>query len=171
MDRVVALMSGGLDSAVLAGLLKSAGAAVFPLHVRYGQRAADRELASVSQQAIDLDLEPLRTIDISEYGQLHPSGITDEGLPVVAQAFLPGRNLMLLLLGAVHTMSVGASAVAIGLLDEATSLFGDQREVFLRSAQETLSLALGQQMQVIAPLRDLGKRQVVEASRLSSTYR
>lgn len=173
MPRVVALMSGGLDSAVMACLLHGEGAHVYPLHISYGQLAAPRELAACTRLVKRLGIHPLRVLDISAYGQLHPSGLTDRSLPIVAAAFLPGRNLSFLLFGAVYAMTVGANAVALGLLDEATALFGDQRTEFLRSAETTLSLALGEEIRVLTPLRELSKEQVVSiASELgiSGTY-
>jgi len=45
---------------------------------------------------------------------------------------MPGRNMMFLLIGGAYAYQVGAAAVAIGLLNEASSIFPDQTKDFTR---------------------------------------
>ena len=61
-----------------------------------------------------------------------PSGITDASLDIEKEAFLPGRNLMLLTLGAAYGYVRSAHVVAIGLLS--SSIFPDQTSKFVLDA-------------------------------------
>jgi 7-cyano-7-deazaguanine synthase len=80
---------------------------------------------------------------------------------VFDDAFLPGRNLLFLLIGAARAYQNGCAAVAIGLLDPRSHLFGDQTQPFLQKAQAVLGCALGLPLRVLAPLIQLNKADVL----------
>jgi 7-cyano-7-deazaguanine synthase len=169
----VNLVSGGLDSS-LVGLLAHGEATVhFPLFIDYGQRAAAREWATCQavHQRFGLPL-PTR-MDLSGFGQVIVSGLTNKTLDVRNEAFTPGRNLMFLLMGAAYAYQCGASAVAIGLLAEEFSLFPDQRGPFLHEAENAIGAAMGRRIKILTPLIDFGKADVVRLATergLSGTY-
>jgi 7-cyano-7-deazaguanine synthase len=158
---VVTLLSGGLDSAVVATLIRDEGLQQLPIFVDYGQRARDREWQASQKIANQLGLSVPIRIDVSGYGATVPSGLTDSTLRIREDAFLPGRNLMFLLLGAAHAYRIGARAVAIGHLSDGTSLFPDQTEDFRRRAAEMLELALGRPLSILAPLASFSKVDVI----------
>jgi 7-cyano-7-deazaguanine synthase len=88
-------------------------------------------------------------------------------------AFTPGRNLLFLLIGAAHAHTVGADAVGIGLLDEASIIFPDQTSDFLSGAESILSKCLGRDVKIVAPLRGFTKRDVVllaQTKGIENTY-
>jgi 7-cyano-7-deazaguanine synthase len=87
--------------------------------------------------------------------------LTDVSLDLVEDAFTPGRNMLFLLVAAAHAVRVGADAVSIGLLHEDRSLFPDQTQKFIASAEATLSVALGKPIKVLTPLADFHKEDVV----------
>jgi 7-cyano-7-deazaguanine synthase len=161
----VVLMSGGLDSTLIAYLLKEEGIEQQALYVDYGQRNRARELASCRATCDKLRLPKPIVADLRHFGQLIPSSLTTDELDIVRDAFLPGRNALLLLTAAAWAAKNDRSVVAIGLLDEATSLFSDQSEMFLERARGMLSLAVGRQIAIRAPLREFTKREVVLAAR------
>lgn len=68
---------------------------------------------------------------------------------------------MFLLVGAGYAVQVGASGVAIGLLDEERALFPDQRFDFLIQAERAIQIAVGKKIRIIAPLMSFTKRDVV----------
>jgi 7-cyano-7-deazaguanine synthase len=88
-------------------------------------------------------------------------------------AFLPGRNLMFILVAAAYAYQVRARAVAIGLLSERTSIFPDQTKSFVASAEQLISKALSTDLLVLTPLMGLTKADVVRLAKrrgLTRTY-
>ena len=157
----VSLVSGGLDSTLMAALARDVGEEQFPLFVDFGQRAKVRELIACQRAMAALELPEPVIMDVSGFGTTIRSGLTDSSLRVYEDAFTPARNLLFLLAGAAYAYQVGADTVAIGLLHEDTSLFPDQTLSFLASAQATLELAIDRPIKVIAPLADFHKADVV----------
>jgi 7-cyano-7-deazaguanine synthase len=170
---IVTLVSGGLDSTLMAVLAKEAQIEQFPLFVNYGQRFLKRELAACRRSMRNNHLRKPAVADIGGFGTLIRSGLTDRKLHVVEDAFTPGRNLLFLLLGASYAYQVGANAVAIGLLSERTSLFPDQTSEFIVMAQAMLSACMGRPVKVLTPLSEFSKHDVVSLARkreIDGTY-
>lgn len=170
---LVNLVSGGLDSTLVAVMAKESQIEQFPLFIDYGQRAAGREWDTclAVHRALALP-EPVR-MDLSGFGLVIASGLTREDLPVKEAAFTPGRNLMFLVMACSYAYQVGASSVAVGLLAEQFSIFPDQRRGFLEQAERAISMALGCDIEILTPLMDFGKADVVqlaEAKGIIGTY-
>lgn len=169
----VNLVSGGLDSTLVAVMAKESGMEQFPLFIDYGQRAAQREWQTCQAVHRWLGLPTPVRMDLSGFGQVIASGLTREELPVKEAAFTPGRNFLFLLMGSSYAYQVGAYSVAIGLLAEQFSIFPDQRRNFLTQAESAISVAMGRDITVLTPLMDFGKVDVVqlaEAKGISGTY-
>lgn len=170
---IVTLVSGGLDSTLVAHLAKAEGVAQHPLFIDYGQRARDRELASCRAAMQTLDLPQPAVAQLGGYGDLIRSGLTDPSLRVLEDAFTPGRNLLFLLTAAAYACQKGADAVSIGLLHEDTTLFPDQRPPFLRGAEDLISLAMRREIRILTPLSSFHKIDVVALARehgIDGTY-
>lgn len=170
---IVTLVSGGLDSTLVAVMTKESGVKQYPLFVDYGQRAVEFEWKACATIFKQRRLPKPRRVSVQDFGALVPSGLTSRKLNVVADAFLPGRNLLFLLLGAAYAAACEADAVAIGLLSEKTRLFEDQSRRFLRDAQRTLSVAVARPVTIVAPLMKMSKRDALRLSRergISGTY-
>lgn len=170
---VVTLVSGGLDSTLIAYLAKEEGIHQFPLFIDYGQRARERELAACRQAMARFALPEPQVAELAGYGRLIRSGLTDAGLRVIEDAFTPGRNMLFLLTAAALAIQERADAVSIGLLHEDTALFPDQTSAFLAQAEQMIERCMGRRIQVLAPLAMFHKREVVELARskgISGTY-
>ncbi len=170
---IVTLVSGGLDSTVMAVLTKEEGLTQFPLFIDYGQLGRQRELLACKANFEQHGLPEPQVASLGGYGGLLSSGLTDSNKHVFEDAFLPCRNLMFLTVGAAYAFQCGASAVGIGLLDEAFSLFPDQTRQFLSDAEALISKALGKPIKVITPLMTLSKAEVVKIAKakgVTKTY-
>jgi 7-cyano-7-deazaguanine synthase len=158
-------MSGGLDSALMSVLTKESGRTQITLFIDYGQLNAKKEYQGALHHCDSFDLPKPVVIDISGYGQVISSGLTDSNKNIVNEAFLPGRNMMLLLIASSFAIQNNCIAVSIGLLDERTALFPDQTDDFLISAEYTISKALGKKIEIVAPLRGFSKKDVVDIAK------
>lgn len=170
---VVTLVSGGLDSLLVACLAKEEGLKQYPLFIDYGQRAREQEYAACLQGMRHLGLPVPATAGLGGFGQLIRSGLTDVSQRVYEDAYTPGRNLLFLVTAAAYAAQVGADAVSIGLLHEDTSLFPDQTGAFLKAAESTLAMAVARPIRVLAPLASFHKRDVVrltEEKGLTGSY-
>jgi 7-cyano-7-deazaguanine synthase len=166
-------MSGGLDSTLVASLLVELGVNQVPLYVDYGQRNKEAELAACRASCVRLRIPEPQIADLRGYGALLPSSLTSPEMDILRQAFLPGRNALLLLVAAALAHRIDADSVAIGLLTESSSLFPDQTNGFIEQARLFVSTSLGRSIAIRAPLMDMSKRDVVRIARergISATY-
>lgn len=159
---VVTLVSGGLDSALVAKLAQEEGLRQHPLFVDYGQISRDRELAACRGVMAAIGAPEPNVADLSGFGALVRSGLTDRSLHVADDAFTPGRNMLFLLVAAAHAYQLDAEAIAIGLLHEDTSLFPDQTSTFLDQAECMINCCMGRNIRVLAPLASFHKIDVVK---------
>lgn len=158
---IVTLVSGGLDSTLAAKLAQEEGLRQHPLFIDYGQRSCSRELVACRRAMAELNLPEPQVADLSGFGTLIRSGLTDVNLHIVEDAFTPGRNMLFLLVAAAHAYQVDAEAVLIGLLHEDTSLFPDQTLAFLRDAEHMIARCMGREIKVLAPLAPFHKQDVI----------
>lgn len=162
---IVTLMSGGLDSCLMSVLTQEAGRAQLPVFVNYGQLNVEKEYASSLAHCERFKIKPPVNIDMSGYGRTITSGLTDNNKHIVEEAFLPGRNMLLLLTASSYAVQNNCSAVSIGLLDEKTAIFPDQTDDFLISAEYVISKALGKSIEITAPLRGFSKQDVISMAK------
>lgn len=170
---IVTLVSGGLDSTLVAKLAQEEGLQIFPLFVDYGQRARDRELAACRVAMKTLGLPEPEIASLGGFGKLIRSGLTDTSLHIIDDAFTPGRNMLFLLTAAAYAHQKNADAISIGLLHESTSLFPDQTSGFLAEAERMISLCMDRTIKVLAPLSVFTKPDVVALAAekgISGTY-
>ena len=107
------------------------------------------------------NLPPVTRMDLSGFGKTIPSGLTNSKLRVNEDAFLPGRNLLFVLMGAAHAYRVQANSIAIGLLNPADRLFPDQTMGFLQEAEKVIETAMGRRIRVLAPLINFSKTDIL----------
>lgn len=158
---VVLLASGGVDSCVLAALYAERGLDVWPLFIDYGQLAAKREWAACRAVMATLGVNEPTRMDLSGFGAVIRSGLTDSQLDVNKDAFLPSRNLMLLIAASAFAFQRGGTEIVMGLVDEGARLFPDQSSSFLQKAEEAVAEALGLDVRITAPLLGLSKSDVL----------
>jgi len=158
---IVALVSGGLDSLVMCKMLEKEEKDIFPLFIDYGQKAREKEWNACKNILNNSNLpEPVK-MDLSGYGQIIKSGLTDPSKDIFREAFTPGRNMLFLVAGASYALQKGANSVAIGLLSEKTHLFGDQTSEFIVNANVAINSALSGSFYILTPLMTFEKGDVM----------
>ena len=170
---IVTLVSGGLDSTVMALLTRDAGIEQHPLFIDYGQLNMHRERDACIANFNRHKLPSPKIVYISGYGELLPSGLTSSDKRIYEDAFLPCRNLLFLTIGTGYAYQCSADGVAIGLLDESRSLFPDQTKSFIDESSALLSRSIGRPIRIITPLMAFSKIDVLAVAKelgISRTY-
>ncbi|NBC37702.1 7-cyano-7-deazaguanine synthase QueC [Novosphingobium sp. FSY-8] len=175
--KAVVLLSGGLDSMVVAGLAREAGYRLFALTIDYNQRHK-RELHAAQGLAQHLGVERhvILPLDLRQFGgsaltddiDVPKTGVGDD-IPVT---YVPARNLVFLSLTLAWAEALGARDVFIGVNALDYSGYPDCRPEFISAFGEVARLATkagaeGEAFAIHAPLQYLGKADIVrEALRL-----
>lgn len=166
----ILLASGGLDSTLSGVLALEQGCEINPLFIDYGQLARDNELKACLNNFAKYNLPKPFVVNVSDFANLYPSGLTHKNLDIYYDAFLPGRNMLFLLLAATYACYIRANSIVIGLLNEDLSIFPDQTKFFIHKAEELIKLMTSQSIHVLTPLIDFTKHDVIELSRIKGIY-
>lgn len=178
LKSAIILLSGGLDSMVVAGLAKEQGYAVHALTVDYNQRHRV-ELAAASRIAKHLGVaEHINLpLDLSQFGgsaltadiDVPKDGVEKDAIPVT---YVPARNTIFLSLCLGLAEARGARDIFIGVNALDYSGYPDCRPDFIRSFETTANLATkagveGRGFTIHTPLIDMTKADIaVQAARL-----
>lgn len=174
----IALVSGGLDSMVAAGLAREAGYRIFALTVDYNQRhRVELDAAARVAQALSAERHIVLPVDLSAFGG---SALTDAAIAVpkdgvdgsIPPTYVPARNTIFLSLALGWAEAVGAHDLVIGVNALDYSGYPDCRPGFISAfeamaAQATKAGVEGQAFRVHTPLIAMTKAQIAaEAARL-----
>ena len=159
------LLSGGLDSSVLAvELLKDYGT-VHPIDLRWEAAelaAIQRFLHAVSIERPGLaDLVVLHEPIQDVYGN-HWSNTGQDGVPDYSSdddaVYLPGRNILLTAKASVWCRLREIETLALGTLNG--NPFPDSGPMFFRELENVLNRAMSGRLKIIRPFEHLSKREV-----------
>jgi 7-cyano-7-deazaguanine synthase len=170
---IVTLVSGGMDSSLMALMAKEDNIMQHPLFIDYGQIGCEREYRACRAVHSAHGLPTPARMDLSGFGKTISSGLTDRSKDIYADAFLPGRNMLFLLAGSAYAHNMNANAVSIGLLNEKTHLFPDQTSGFISQIEKSISMCMGIKINIIAPLMSFYKIDVIRLANkfnLTETY-
>lgn len=171
MDRIedidtVVLLSGGLDSAVLAAKLKSEGHKCLGLSMLYGQRHTS-EVTRAERIAQRLGIRwtciHLPVFAYTSSVLLKPLAKVPEGHYAdesMRSTVVPGRNMMLIAVAAAFAMNMGARAVAYAGHAGDHAIYPDCRPEFVRAMQELLKVAGYEEIALLAPFTDMTKAKI-----------
>ena len=171
------LVSGGLDSAVVAAIAAERGFAVNALTIDYNQRhACEIDAARDVARHVGALRHVVLPLDLRRFGG---SALTDDiavpkdGLgPDIPVTYVPARNLIVLSLALGWAEPLGARDIFIGVNALDYSGYPDCRPEFIASFAETARLATKDGVQtegfrIHAPLQAWGKARIArEAIRL-----
>lgn len=165
--RICVLLSGGLDSALLAAHYLERGWRVLPVYVSAGLRWEKAELHWARRLLKKLAvpaLEPLQALGCSDPA-LYGPGHWALGGPVPGASarwdsvWLPGRNLLLLSRAGALCSRRGVDRLALGVLRG--NPFLDARPEFFRAMERTLKACFGRPMRVETPFARRSKEELI----------
>ncbi len=171
-QKAVCIVSGGMDSSLVAYIMKQRGYEIVAVHFNYSQRTEKRELKAFHDICNALGVESRYVLDMDFFKQLGASALTDttiavptggieEGIPVT---YVPFRNGIFLSMAAAIAEKEGASAIAIGVVEEDSSGYPDCRENFIEAMQKAINLGTKPETNITIemPLVHLKKSQIVK---------
>lgn len=168
---VAVLFSGGLDSAILLSELLSSRREVRPLFVDCGWYWQGDELRHVRRFLPALDSQRLGQLVVLEMplADLYEDhwSMTGRGVPRADEpdqnVYLPGHNPLLLIKAQIWCRLHGVGQLALGAL--ASNPFADSSDAFFRDFQSAMDRAISGHVELIRPLAELSKRQVMQRGR------
>ena len=174
----VVLLSGGLDSMVVAGLAREAGYRLLALTVDYNQRhRIELEAAARIAAALGAERHVVLPLDLTAFGgsaltadlAVPKSGVEAGAIPVT---YVPARNTIFLSLALGWAEAAGARDLFIGVNALDYSGYPDCRPAFVDAFERTANLATkagveGEAFRIRTPLLHMGKAAIAaEAARL-----
>jgi 7-cyano-7-deazaguanine synthase len=166
-----ALVSGGLDSAILCVELLRDFPRVVPIYIRSGLRWEDAEIAALRrflEEVGDTRLDSPVLLDepIADVYGAHWSTV-GEGIPGSETAdeavYLPGRNLLLTVKASVWCRLRGLTTLALGSLG--SNPFPDSTPGFFSRLEALLNEAMSGALRLIRPFATLHKDEVLRRGR------
>ena len=175
--KAVVLLSGGLDSMVVAGLVREAGYTINALTIDYNQRhRREIEAARVIADRLGVARHVILPLDLRQFGGSAltadlavPKDGVGEAIPVT---YVPARNLVFLSLTLAWAEALGANDIFIGVNALDYSGYPDCRPEFIAAFADLARLATktgieGGDFQIHAPLQYYGKAEIArQADRL-----
>ena len=172
MKKAIVLISGGMDSAVCAGLATEQGYEIFGLHINYGQRTEKRELKAFNDICDYYNAKDRLVVDISHLVAIGGSSLTDKNMLVskanleskeIPSSYVPFRNANILAIATSWAEVISAEAIFIGAMEEDSSGYPDCRKVFFQAFQETINTGTKPETQINieTPIIDISKKDII----------
>ncbi|WP_330619122.1 7-cyano-7-deazaguanine synthase QueC [Vallitalea guaymasensis] len=164
-EKAVVVFSGGQDSTTCLFWAKKKFKEIIAVSFDYNQKHI-LELECAKDICKKYEIEH-HTLDLGLLNQLAPNSLTrtdievdkespDEGVP---NSFVDGRNMLFLTFVAVFAKQRGISYIVTGVSESDFSGYPDCRDVFIKSINVTLNLAMDYQFEIYTPLMWINKAQ------------
>jgi 7-cyano-7-deazaguanine synthase len=173
MEKVIVLVSGGMDSLVCAGIALKENQEVFFLHMNYGQKTSRRERQSFDSIAdhYQIPLEKRKVIDMTFLQQIGGSSLTDETIQVktyqgdssvIPDSYVPFRNSIILSLAVSWAEVVGASRLYIGANHEDSPGYPDCRPRYYEAFNKVIKEGTkAGNIEILTPVISMKKKEIV----------
>ncbi|OCG61326.1 MULTISPECIES: 7-cyano-7-deazaguanine synthase QueC [unclassified Gilliamella] len=167
--KALVIFSGGQDSTtcLLQAITDYGRENVETISFQYGQRHAI-ELEKAKWIAEDLGVKQT-VVDTSVIKQTTNNALIDDSQKITAakegdypNTFVDGRNMLFLLLAGCHAKQHGISDIIIGVCETDFSGYPDCRDIFIKSMNVSMNLAMDYNFNLITPLMYLTKAQTWE---------
>jgi len=175
VSKVVVMVSGGLDSAVVVAQALEQGHEVVLLHVDYGQSNAAREMVAVRDihgwafwrdhrsARHDVALRDVFAASAITGGHAPPAVTSDRDAVAAAATTVPLRNVVLAVVGAAVAVRVGAAEVHAGVQGADDSLYADSRWESIAATAAAVEAGSGGAVRFVAPIAAWSKARIVRA--------
>ena len=163
--EAVVVFSGGQDSTTCLAWAKARYEKLYAVSFDYGQRHK-KELECASDIAKELGAEHI-ILNLKELNALAPNSLTRDDIEVDKEAptdglpnsFVEGRNLLFLSYAAIFAKTHGVTDIITGVSQSDFSGYPDCRDIFIKSLNTTLNLAMEYEFDIITPLMWIDKEE------------
>ncbi|MDX8360381.1 7-cyano-7-deazaguanine synthase QueC [Cytobacillus sp. IB215316] len=165
-EKAVVVFSGGQDSTTCLFWAMKRYKTVEAVTFQYNQRH-DNEIEVAKNIANEVGIKHT-VLDMSLLSQLAPNALTRDDIAIeekegeLPSTFVDGRNLLFLSFAAVLAKQTGAKHIITGVCETDFSGYPDCRDVFIKSLNVTLNLAMDYQFVIHTPLMWLDKAETWE---------
>jgi 7-cyano-7-deazaguanine synthase len=171
-EKAVVLISGGMDSALVAALAIDSNHEIAALHMNYGQRTEKREQKAFLDICKHYGINEKLIVDVSYLVQIGGSSLTDKRIEVskanidsneIPSSYVPFRNGNILAIAASWAEVIGAKSIFIGAMQLDSSGYPDCRQEFFDAFEKAINLGTKPEtkINIIAPIIDLSKKDIV----------
>ena len=166
--EAVVVLSGGQDSTTCLLWALKKYEKVYAVSFDYNQRHK-KELECAAKICEKLGVEQ-KVLDMTLLNELAPNSLTrdeikvDESAPETGtpNTFVEGRNMLFLTYAAVYAKGRGINDIITGVSQSDFSGYPDCRNVFIKSLNATLNLAMDYEFEIITPLMWIDKEETWE---------
>ncbi|ACQ52709.1 7-cyano-7-deazaguanine synthase QueC [Clostridium botulinum] len=162
-EKAIVVFSGGQDSTTCLFWAKKKYKEVIAVSFDYNQKHK-LELECAKDICKKYNIEH-KILDLNLLNQLAPNSLTRQDITVdksapkegVPNSFVDGRNLLFLSFVAVFAKQRGINAIITGVSQSDFSGYPDCRDVFIKSLNVTLNLAMDYEFEILTPLMWINK--------------
>ncbi len=164
---MLVVFSGGQDSTtcLFKAIAECGRENVAAITFAYGQRHG-KEVELAREIARDLGIRPHKVLSLDWYCEITRNALLEGDTPFEQKAgeacpnsFVDGRNAFFILTAAVYAKSLGIFDLMLGVGEADYSGYPDCREVFIRSMNESVNLAMDAAFRIHTPLMHTSKAQ------------
>lgn len=171
-NDAVILLSGGMDSAVCAGIAIDRGYKPAAMHLNYGQRTQVRELKAFNDICDYYKIGRRLSVDVRHLAIIGGSSLTDRSIEIspanlesgeIPSSYVPFRNANIMAIAVSWAEVLGAEAMFIGAMEEDSSGYPDCRKSFFEAFQQVINLGTKPEtnIRLETPIIDMQKKEVV----------
>ncbi|HEX5671047.1 MAG TPA: 7-cyano-7-deazaguanine synthase QueC [Sulfuricurvum sp.] len=170
--KALCIMSGGMDSTLVAYMMQAQGYDIVALHFNYGQRTVAKEKEAFGNITDALGVKEKYEIDLDFFKTIGASALTDHTIdvpidgvePGVPITYVPFRNGIFLSIATAIAEKEGCEVIAIGVVEEDSSGYPDCRESFIGAFQDAANLGTKEttNIRIEMPLVHLQKSDIVQ---------
>lgn len=172
-EKVIVLMSGGLDSTVCTAIAEYKHYEICALHINYGQKTESREQKAFIDICNYYSIQKTLTVDMSYLKIIGGSSLTDNSLIIpkadlssakIPNSYVPFRNANMLAIAVSWAEVIQAITIVIGAVSEDGSGYPDCRKEFFDAFQSVINVGTKPETTICLemPLLNLSKKQIIE---------
>jgi 7-cyano-7-deazaguanine synthase len=172
LPLAICLVSGGMDSCVVAAMARKENAELAFLHVSYGQRTERREQRAFTEIADYYKVQRRLIVSIEHLARIGGSSLTDRRVPVteaeldrrdIPTSYVPFRNAHLLAIAVSWAEVTDAERIYIGAVAEDSSGYPDCRPEFYEAFARVIDLGTRPEtkIEIRTPVINLRKSEIV----------